>query len=165
METIQHGYYVEIHYDMTTADGFEIGTTRDSIPLAFIPGMMETEPPGLGQRILGQPLDFSGTIVLEPQDAFGEALPAEQSVGIVSRNAFPENFPLQQGMIFEVAIEGRGHIPGMILDIQDDEVRLKYGHPLAGHTIHFEVEVVEARVATETDVQILTDRYTEPPQQ
>lgn len=162
METIQRGYYVEMHYDMRTLDGFELGSTRDSNPLAFIPGMMETDPPGLGHRILGQSLDFSGSIVLEPQDAFGDALPIEQSVGVVDRSDFPPDFPLEPGMIFEVAVEGRGYVPGMILDIQGDEVRLKYGHPLAGQTIIFEVEIVEARMATEEDIEILKERYAAP---
>ena len=53
-----------------------------------------------------------------------------------------EDFPLESGMIFEVEVPERGYVPGMILEVTGDEVKIKYGHPLAGQTIHFIVEVI-----------------------
>lgn len=159
MSSIQQGYFVTMHYDMVMEDGSEIGTTRDSEPLSFILGMMETDPPALGASLLGKPLDYEGTVVLGPTEAYGEALPIEQSVGVVPVSSFPENFPMDPGMIFEVEVEGRGYVPGMILEVVGDDVRLKYGHPLAGHTITFNITVVEARLATNDDVEMLRERY------
>ncbi len=159
MDTIQRGYLVRVHYDIQTPDGFALGSTRDSEPLVFIPGLMETDPPALGERLLGKPVNFSGAIVLEPTDAYGEALPVQQSVGVVSTSSFPEDFPLQAGMIFEVEVPEHGFIPGMILEVNGDEVKIKYGHPLAGQTIHFIVEVIESRLATDDDVSQLKEKY------
>ena len=62
-------------------------------------------------------------------------------------------------MIFEVEIPERGFVPGMILEVTGDEVKIKYGHPLAGQTIHFIVEVIESRIATEQDLQKLQEKY------
>ena len=159
MSTIERGYLVTMHYDIRMEDGSEVGSTRDAEPLTFIPGLMETDPPALGERIIGQTLDFKGEITLKPNEAYGEALPIEQSVGIVSRESFPPDFPLEPGMIFEIEVEGKGYVPGMVLDVFGDEVRLKYGHPLAGHTITFCVEILEARLATEKDVTLLQAKY------
>ena len=159
MSTIERGYLVTMHCDIRMEDGSEVGSTRDAEPLTFIPGLTETDPPALGNRIIGQPLDFKGEIILEPTEAYGEALPIEKSVGVVSKGSFPRDFPLEPGMIFEVEVEGKGYVPGMILEIFGDEVRLKYGHPLAGHTITFAVEVLEARLATDKDVSLLQAKY------
>ena len=159
MSTIERGYLVTMHYDIKMEDGSGIGSTRDLEPLTFIPGLMETDPPALGERLIGQPLNFTGDIVLNPSEAYGEALPVEQSVGVVSRSSFPDDFPLEPGRIFEVEVDGKGYIPGMILEVFGDEVRLKYGHPLAGQTVTFSVEVLEARLATDNDVSILKAKY------
>lgn len=159
MDTIQRGYLVEMHYDIQTADGFAIGSTRDSEPLRFIPGLMETDPPALGERLLGMPVDFTGEIILEPSEAYGEALPIQQSVSVVSADSFPPDFPLEAGMIFEVDVPEHGYIPGMILEVTGDEVKIKYGHPLAGQTIHFLVEVIEARLANDNDLKTLQEKY------
>lgn len=158
MSTIERGYLVTMHYDIKMDDGSEIGSTRDMEPLTFIPGLMETDPPALGNRLLGQPLDFIGDIVLKPSEAYGEALPIEQSVGVVSRSSFPSDFPLEPGRIFEIELNGK-FIPGMVLEVFGEEVRLKYGHPLAGQTVTFSVEVLEARLATDKDVELLKARY------
>jgi FKBP-type peptidyl-prolyl cis-trans isomerase 2 len=159
MKTIERGYLVSMHYNILMEDGSEIGSTREGEPLTFIPGLMETDPPELGNRILGQPLDFKGQIILSPKEAYGEALPIEQSVGVVSRDSFPPDFPLEPGMIFEIELAGKGFVPGMVLEVFGDEVRLKYGHPLAGQTITFDVEVLEARLATDEDVELLKAKY------
>jgi len=159
MKTIQRGYLITMHYDIYMSDGSEIGTTRESEPLSFIPGMMETDPPALGEHLLGKPLDFNGKITLEPKDAYGEALPVEQSVGVVHRSNFGPDFPLEPGMIFEIEVAGKGYVPGMVLEIIGDDVRLKYGHPLAGQTVTFAVEVIEARLATDADVKALQEKY------
>lgn len=159
MNTIERGYLVTMHYDIKMEDGSEIGSTRDGEPLTFILGLMETDPPALGARLLGQPHDFKGDIVLKPAEAYGEALPVEQSVGVVSRSSFPSDFPLEPGRLFEIEVDGKGYIPGMVLEVFGDEVRLKYGHPLAGHTVVFSVEVLETRLATDKDVDLLKAKY------
>ena len=159
MSTIERGYLVTMHYDIKMEDGMEIGSTRDLEPLTFVLGLMETDPPALGERLLGQPLDFKGDIVLNPSEAYGEALPVEQSVGVVSRSSFPADFPLEPGRIFEIELDGKGYIPGMVLEVFGDEVRLKYGHPLAGQIVTFSVEVLEARLATDKDVSLLKAKY------
>ena len=51
MTTIERGYLVTMHYDIKMEDGSEVGSTRDHEPLTFIPGLMETDPPELGERI------------------------------------------------------------------------------------------------------------------
>ena len=79
-----------------------------------------------------------------------------------------EQDPLEKGMNYiyifmkkclQLTFLNFYNIPGMILEVFGDEVRLKYGHPLAGQTITFSVEVLEARLATDKDVDLLKAKY------
>ena len=159
MTTIQSNYYVEIHYDLFAEDGYLLGSTRDSAPFAFVTGLMETDPPGLGAHLLGKAVDFHGDIILEPKEAYGLALPKEQSLGQVELSSFPPGFDVQKGQMFEAEFPGQGVVMGTIMDVQGDQVVVLYGHPLAGHRLHFKVEVIVARPSTQEDIQKLQELY------
>lgn len=162
MSIIKKGQLVELHYDIFVEENGEshpIGGTREGDAFSFIPGVMETEPPGLGQNLLGKPVDFSGQIVLESKDAFGEALPPEQATAQVEISSFPEGFPLEKGMMFEAEVQNKGIILGTIVEIRDDLAIVFYGHPLAGKTIRFDVDVLNVQEASEDDVKRLMAQH------
>lgn len=162
MSTIKQGQLVELHYDIFVEENGEshsVGSTREGTPFAYIPGVMETEPPGLGEALLGKPLDFSGQIILEPQNAFGEALPPEQATAQVELSSFPEGFPLEKGMMFEAEVSNQGVVLGTIVEIQEETAIIFYGHPLAGKTIRFDVEILNARDASDEDIKLLMKKY------
>jgi len=162
MSTIQQGQLVELHYDIFVEENGEVhpvGSTREGEPFAYIPGVMETEPPGLGEALLGKSTEFSGQIILEPKDAFGDALPPDQATAQVALSSFPEGFPLEKGMMFEAEVLGQGVVLGTIVEIQNDSAIIFYGHPLAGKTIRFDVEVLNVREASEDDIKSLMQQY------
>ena len=45
--------------------------------------------------------------------------------------------------IVEFATPGGEEIPGAILEVREDSVQVDFNHPLAGHEISFEVEILE----------------------
>ncbi len=163
MSIIQKGQLIELHYDIYVleegGEAFPVGSTRDGEPFAFIPGVMETEPPGLGVELLGKPIDFSGEILLKPENAFGEALPPEQATAQVELSSFPEGFPVEKGMMFEAEVPNQGIVLGTIVEIQDNSAIIFYGHPLAGKTIRFKVEIISAKDASDEDVKRLMKQY------
>lgn len=166
MSVIKKGQLIELHYDIfveENGESHQVGSTRESEPFSFIPGVMETEPPGLGQNLLGKPVDFSGQIILESKDAFGKALPSEQSTARVETASFPEGFPLEKGMMFEAEVPNKGVILGTIVEIQGDTAIVFYGHPLAGKTIRFEVDVLNVQEASEDDIKRLIAQYQDAP--
>ena len=162
MSTIQKGQLVELHYDIFVEENGEshpVGSTRDGEAFSYITGVMETEPAGLGAALLGKPTDFEGQIFLEPENAFGQALPPEQATAQVDLSSFPEGFPLEKGMMFEAEIPNQGIVLGTIVDIQENSAIIFYGHPLAGKTIRFDVEVLSARDASDEDIKRLMQQY------
>lgn len=159
MTTIQSNYYVQIHYDLFAEDGYLLGSTRESAPFAFVTGLMETDPPGLGEHLLGKPIDFHGDIILSPKEGYGLALPPEQSLGQVDLASFPADFDVQKGQMFEAEFPGQGVVMCTIMDVQGEQVTVFYGHPLAGQTLHFKVEVISAQPATQEDISKIQQLY------
>ena len=49
-------------------------------------------------------------------------------------------------MVFSF-MNGDGELPGVVLEINDDEVIVDFNHPLAGQTITFSVKIVEVQSA------------------
>ena len=64
--------------------------------------------------------------------------------------AFPQE--IVPGMTLMAQIGDQGELPITIMDIRDDQVMVHYGHPLAGHSLRFEVTIIEVREPTEDDI-------------
>ena len=63
-----------------------------------------------------------------------------------------EGMDPQVGMQFRATTEG-GEQSVIIIDVSDDHVVVDGNHPLAGHALAFEVEIVSVREATETELE------------
>ena len=65
----------------------------------------------------------------------------------VPREMFPEDMPIDLGMML---MSDAG--PLRIVAITDRTVRCDFNNPMAGKSLHFEVEVMEVRAATEDEI-------------
>ena len=61
--------------------------------------------------------------------------------------------------MFEAEVPNQGIVLGTIVEIQDNSAIIFYGHPLAGKTIKFEVEIISAKDASDEDVKRLMKQY------
>jgi FKBP-type peptidyl-prolyl cis-trans isomerase SlyD len=66
----------------------------------------------------------------------------------VPRDAFPDDVDLEVGMQFFAPGPRGKPIPVWVVKLAKDEVTIDHNHPLAGATLHFDVEVVAIRDAT-----------------
>jgi len=168
MSTITKGSFVQFHFDLFTEDGSLVASTKDSAPLAYVHGVMETDPPALGEKLEGKSSDFQGSITLSPDEAYGERIISyEDSMRHVPLEDllanFPEGMTVEKGAMFQSEFSDdtgkKGQIWSTIMDIQGDQALIYFGHPLAGQTVRFEVEIIEIREATEEDVRQLYAMY------
>jgi FKBP-type peptidyl-prolyl cis-trans isomerase SlyD len=168
MTVIGKGSFVQFHFDLYTEDGSLVASTKDSAPLAYVQGVMETDPPALGNRLEGKNHDFTGKIVLPPEEAYGERIISyEDSIKQVAVEEllamFPDGLVVEKGAMFQSEFTDqagkKGQIWSTILDIQDDQAVVHFGHPLAGQTVTFDIEIVEVREATEDDIRQLYSMY------
>jgi len=77
---------------------------------------------------------------LAPQDAFGE--PNPDAIHYLDRSRFPADMELEEGVIVNFSGPGGSEIPGIVRDTAGDSITVDLNHPLAGHTLTFEIEVV-----------------------
>ena len=141
MTTIENDTVASVHYTGTFPDsGEEFDSSRGGEPLTFLVGHKGMIP-GFEREVMGAGAGDSRTFTLEPDDAYG--MPSDELVQEVPREMFPEEMPLDLGMML---MSDGG--PFRIVAITDNTVRCDFNNPMAGKTLHFEVEVMDVRAAT-----------------
>lgn len=156
MKTVSNGMFVRFHFKMYSPEGDLLADTEQA-PAAYIHGMMQTDPEGLGQFLEGKNEGFVGSMTIE--NAFGPAMPREEAITVFPKEQLGGN--VEKGMMFAANIPGKGEIPMTVMDIRGDDVMVLMGHPLAGMNIPFDVEIVEVRPSTEADIQQLQEQFQE----
>lgn len=144
-EAVAEGKVVRIHYRLTVRDQ-RVDESGDE-PLAYLHGGGQLVP-GLESRIVGKTPGDKFEAVVPPTEAYGERTAELQKV---PKNAFPEDQKIESGMQFAAQTEGGQVVPFWVLEVQGDDVIIDPNHPLAGETLHFDIEVVDVREATEEE--------------
>ena len=146
--TIAAGKVVFFHYTLTDADGETIDSSREGNPLPYLHGAGNIVP-GLEKQLEGKEVGASFQAVVAPEEGYGvrrgEPMP-------VPRDQFPQDLELQPGMQFFGEDPNGNKFPLWIAAIQEGVVLVDPNHPLAGVTLHFDVEVVSIRAASEEEV-------------
>jgi FKBP-type peptidyl-prolyl cis-trans isomerase SlpA len=138
--TIGPGCEVQMHFTLTLEDGTVADTTRNDEPIQFVMGD-GTLIEGLELALYGLSQGEKQCIAIEPRDAFG--FPDEDNIHSLNRNEFPTDIQLEVGQIIEFSTPSGEEVPGAIMALNDDEVVVDFNHPLAGHVIVFDVEILK----------------------
>jgi len=129
-----------MHFSVSLTDGTVVETTRDdNEPLEFVMGD-GTMIQGLELALYGLKAGDKQTVTIEPRLAFG--FPDPESVHILPRSEFPQDMQLARGVIIEFNTPAGDEVPGTVLEVSEEEVKVDFNHPLAGHDITFEVEIL-----------------------
>lgn len=145
MSTVDDGKIVIFHYTLRDDDGEVLDSSEGDDPMPYMHGRSNIVP-GLESALAGKAVGFKGIVVVEPEDGYG--LHSGEDPQGVPREHFPEDFPFEVGLPLMVENEAGEHMPVWISEVTDDAVYLDANHPLAGVTLHFEVEIVAIRDAT-----------------
>ena len=95
--------------------------------------------------------------ILNPEDSYGE-YDDEKLVDLPKEN-FMIDGEFDEEMVYEGAIipmedeENDIHAEAIVLEIDDDNVKLDFNHPLAGETLHFKGNILLVRDATEEEIK------------
>jgi peptidylprolyl isomerase len=140
MSAIIRGNKVKVHYTGKFEDGEIFDTSVGRDPLEFLAGMGQVVP-GFDAAVMGMSVGEKRSIALAPQEAYG--MPRPELIAKVEKSQFPEDIELEIGMGFEVPAEEDGKIAVVVTKIEEDMITLDGNYPLAGKTLHFDIEVVE----------------------
>jgi len=144
--TAADGHVVTIHYTLTASTGEVLDTSRDGDPFAYLHGA-ENIVPGLERQLAGKSVGDKLQAVVPPAEGYGEKDPA--GVLNIQRSQLPADAPIEPGL--QLVMQEHENAPPQpiwVTAVDGDAVVLDRNHPLAGVTLHFDVEVMEIRDAT-----------------
>lgn len=136
------------HYTLTNDAGEVIDSSREREPLTYLHGAGNIVP-GLEKAMLGRGVGDSFTVDVAPAEGYGER--HEEMLQTVPKSAFQGVADVQPGMQFQ-ASGPQGPFLVTVKSVEGDNVTVDGNHPLAGQTLHFDVEVTEVRAATEEEL-------------
>ena len=135
---IETGMSVTLHFSLVLEDGHIIDSNFESEPATFSVGDGNLLP-GLESTLIGLVNGDEREFTIPPEQAFGQHNP--QNVQAVERGNFDQE-ELELGAMFSFQ-NGDGELPGVIVDVDDNEVVIDFNHPLAGKNIIFQVKIID----------------------
>ncbi|MBI5431768.1 MAG: peptidylprolyl isomerase [Planctomycetes bacterium] len=148
--TVSDGVVVAIHYTLKNDAGETLDSSSGGDPLEYLHGAGNIVP-GLESALTGKQLGEQLEVSVAPADGYGERDP--RGVQKVPRNSFPPGVDLQPGMAFLADGPDGEPVQVWISALEADRVVIDLNHPLAGVTLHFEVQISALRAATAEEIE------------
>lgn len=142
---------VTIHYTLTNDEGQKMDSSRKGQPLPYIHGIGNLIP-GLERELEGKKVGDKVIAVIEPKDAYGEWESSKEHKVPLSGFQGQGDEKLEVGMRVQVDM-GQQKAIAMVTNIEGDQVTLDLNHPLAGQTLHFDVEIMGIRAAEAVELE------------
>lgn len=140
---------VTIHYTLTNDQGEVLDSSRDREPLTYLEGSQNIIG-GLESALNEKGQGDQAKVSVEPTEGYGEV--NEELVQPVPRSAFEGVEKIEPGMQFQAQTPGGPQIV-RVVEVAEDNVVIDANHPLAGQTLHFDVEVLDTREPTQEEVE------------
>ena len=135
---IDQGTKVTMSFSLALENGEIIDSNFDTQPATFILGDGNLLP-GFEIPLKGLKAGDQGEFVISPENAFGQHNP--ENMQQLARDNFDQE-SLNIGDVFSFQ-NGEGELPGVVIEVGDDSVKVDFNHPLAGRNIIFKVDIIE----------------------
>jgi len=140
---IEKNTVVSLNYRMLNREGQIVEETE--APISYLHGGYDGIFPAVEEALHEKEVGHSLSILMEPEDAFGEY--DAELMRIEPKSAFPEGVTV--GMQFEGGEEESDDMMiYTVTDVTEDIVVVDGNHPYAGMALQFECTVVDIRSAT-----------------
>lgn len=143
MTTIEQGSRVTFHYRLLLAELNKlVDGTEDEEPFSIVIGdgeMMEA----LESRLIGLQAGAKERFEVSFLETYNAD--DEEVLTNMPREDFPEDMKLEPGLVVGFETPAGDAIPGVIIEVKEKEVVMDFAHPLAGHDLIFEVEIISIK--------------------
>ena len=147
--TVERGSVVSLNYVLKDPEGNEIDRSSPQDPFVYLHGYGQIVP-GLENALIGLASGAKKSVVVSPEDGYGQV---EDSLRTrVNRKQLPSDAKIEVGMQFMADQEDGHNLVFTVMKVEGDQVYLDGNHPLAGVTLHFDVEVLGVRPATADEI-------------
>ncbi len=137
------------HYTLRNDAEDIIDSSEGKEPLAYLHGSGNIVP-GLEDALLGKSAGDQFKVSVAAEQGYGPK--HDGLVEEVPRSAFQGVDTIEVGMRFQ-ADSDQGPMMVTVAAVTDDTVTVDGNHPLAGQTLHFDIDVVEVRAASAEEVE------------
>jgi FKBP-type peptidyl-prolyl cis-trans isomerase SlyD len=145
---IAAGKVVDLQYSLKNSKGEVLDQADAADPFSYLHGADQIVP-GLETALEGLKVGDKKDVTVPPAQGYGERI--EDLRLSVARTQLPADLDLQPGMAFEADAGNNGGMTFVVEAIKGDQIQLDGNHPLAGEILHFSVEVLNVRDATEEE--------------
>jgi len=148
--TIAKNQVVSMHYTLTDNAGNVLDSSDEGTPLSYLHGAGNIIP-GLEEALAGKAEGEQVQAVIAPEEAYGE--PQPDLVQVLPKEAFQGVDQVEPGMRFQAESADGSTRQLTVTGVEGDEVTVDANHPLAGVELHFDVQVVGVRDATDEELE------------
>jgi FKBP-type peptidyl-prolyl cis-trans isomerase SlyD len=140
---------VSMHYTLTNSAGELLDSSEGADPLSYLHGAGNIIA-GLENALSGKLTGDALQVQIAPADAYGEI--REEMIQVVPRSAFQGIEEIEPGMAFQARGPDGASQQIVVRSVDGDQVTVDGNHPLAGVELHFDVQIVDVREATEEEI-------------
>lgn len=139
---------VHIHYTLKNDQGETMDSSVGQDPLAYIHGHGNLIP-GLEKALENKGKGEKIKASIAPEEAYG--VKNKDLVQNIPLSNFQDQNSVKVGRQFQINTE-QGPVIATIINVKEGQVTIDMNHQLAGQTLHFDVEVMEVRDATQEEL-------------
>lgn len=137
-------------YQLKNREGEVVDSSAGAEPLHFVSGCGRVID-GIERAVEGREPGECLEVTIPPALAYGEHQP--EQVRRMPRSMFEGVEKLEEGMKFQTD-SGEAAQVVQVVGFEGDQVLVDANHPLAGFTLYFDLEILEARDATPEEVEV-----------
>jgi peptidylprolyl isomerase len=139
MEKVTNGTYVSVDYKGTLDGGDVFDTSHGRQPIEIQMGAGQLIK-GFEAALSDMELNEKKSFVLSPEEAYGQR--DDSLTRDFPRKDAPEGMDPKVGQTVVLNSPEGQQIPAQITQADDEKITVDLNHPLAGKTLHFDIEVV-----------------------
>lgn len=147
--TIADESVVSMHYTLKDDKGTVLDSSSGGEPLVYLQGSGNIIP-GLEEALVGKKTGDKLKVSLSPDKGYGER--DERLVQTIPKSQFQNADRMKVGMQFQINSQG-GPMILTVVEIKENDLVVDGNSPLAGQTLHFDVEITDVRKATDEELE------------
>lgn len=134
------GTKITLNFALQLDNGDMVDSNFERAPATFTVGDGNLLP-GFEKALFGMLEGEHKTVVIKPEDGFGQRNP--NNIQEIARSQFSPDLELSEGLMLSFADAQKTELPGVVQSYDDDVVVVDFNHPLAGRDILFEVVIIK----------------------
>lgn len=147
---IKKDQVVSIKYRLTNAAGEVLDEADSADPFSYLHGHQQVIP-GMENGLEGLKKGDTTQLTITPDEGYG---PIHEQLKLnLKKEVFPKDFQLEAGAQFQADLGNGQRNLFTVIEVKENEVSVDGNHPLAGETLHFDIEVLDVRPATAEELE------------